>query len=49
MSRSELSRRADVALLTIARIESGKKCRFSTMRKIISALGLDISEKDKVF
>jgi predicted transcriptional regulator len=49
MSRAELARKADISLLTISRIEGGKKCRFSTMRKIISALGLDISEKDKIF
>jgi predicted transcriptional regulator len=49
MSRAELARKADVSLLTISRIELGKKCRFSTMRKIISALDLSIAEKDKVF
>jgi len=49
MSRAELARKADVSLLTISRIEAGKRCRFSTMRKIIAALNLDVSEKDKIF
>ena len=49
MSRAELARKSEVALLTISRIESGKQCRFSTMRKIILALGLTVSEKDKIF
>ncbi len=49
MSRAELARRAEVSLLTISRIEAGKQCRFSTMRKIIKALGLEVGDKDKVF
>lgn len=49
MSRSELARKAEVSILTISRIEAGESCRLSTMRKVIVALGLDISEKDKIF
>ena len=49
MSKAELARKAHVSQLTIARIEEGYPCRMDTKRKIILALGLDISEKDKVF
>ena len=49
MSKAELARKARVSQLTIARIEEGYPCRMDTKRKIILALGLDISEKDKVF
>ena len=49
MSKSELARKAGLSVLTIDRIEKGLECRISTKRKIILALGLDISEKEKVF
>jgi DNA-binding XRE family transcriptional regulator len=49
MSRAELARKAGVSLSTIHRVEKGKNCRMNTKRKIISALGYDLSEKDKVF
>ncbi len=49
MSKAELARLAGVSPVTIDRIESGAKCRMETKRKIILALGFDISEKDKVF
>ena len=48
MSKAELARKAGVSALTIDRIESGKSCRMDTKRKIILALGLKLSEKDKV-
>lgn len=35
--------------LTIDRIEKGERCRMETKRKIIVALGYDLSDKDKVF
>ncbi len=31
------------------RIEKGNGCRMETKRKIILALGYDLSEKDKIF
>ena len=49
MSKAELARKANVSPITISRIEEGHKCRMETKRKIILALGLDLSEKNKVF
>ena len=49
MSKSELSRKANVSPITIARIENGFDCRLETKRKIIKALGYKLSEKDKIF
>ncbi len=49
MSKAELARKADVSPLTITRIERGYPCRMETMRKIILALGLKISDKVRVF
>ncbi len=49
MSKTELARKAGISTLTIDRIEKGFPCRLDTKRKIIKALGLNISDKDKVF
>jgi len=49
MSKAELARKAGVSVLTIDRIEKGKSCRPETKRKILLALDLDLSEKDKIF
>ena len=49
MSKAELARKAGVSALTIGRIEKGLGCRLETKRKIIVALGRDLSEKDKIF
>ncbi|HHL39366.1 MAG TPA: helix-turn-helix domain-containing protein [Deltaproteobacteria bacterium] len=49
LSKAELARKAGVSPITIDRIEKGFACRLETKRKIICALGLDISDKDKVF
>lgn len=49
MSKAELARKARVSPLTISRIEDGFPCRMDTKRKIILALGLNLSEKHKVF
>jgi len=49
LSKSELARKAGVSPLTIDRIEKGYNCRMDTKRKIIQALGLKISEKERVF
>jgi predicted transcriptional regulator len=49
ISRSELARKAGVSALTISRIEKGMDCRLETKRKIIMALGRDLSEKSKIF
>lgn len=49
ISKAELSRNAKISPLTITRIERGKPCRMETKRKIVLALGLKITDKDKVF
>ena len=49
LSKSELARKAGVSPLTIDRIENGYSCRLDTKRKIIQALGLNLSERSRVF
>lgn len=49
ISKAELGRKAGLSALTIDRVESGMDCRMDTKRKIILALGLKLSDKDKVF
>ena len=49
ISKAELARRAGISPLTIDRVENGYSCRVDTKRKIIHALGLKLSDKDKVF
>ncbi len=49
MSKSELSRKANISPITIACIEKGFPCRMETKRKIIVALGMNLSEKDNIF
>jgi len=49
LSKAELARKAGVSPLTIDRIERGKDCRMETKRKIILALGYNLSEKGKIF
>ena len=49
MSKAELARRAGVSPMTIDRIEKGNSYRIETKRKIIIALGYDISDKNKIF
>ena len=49
MTQAQLARKAKVALRTIHSVEKGMNCRMDTKRKIILALGLTLSDKDKVF
>jgi len=49
MSKAELARHANVSPITITRIESGYPCRLETKRKILLALGLKPSDKNKIF
>ena len=49
MSKAELARKAGLSTLTIDRVEAGRPCRLDTKRKILLALGLKISDKDRVF
>lgn len=49
MSKTELARKANVSPITIARVEKGMPCRLETQRKIILALGYDLSDRKKIF
>jgi predicted transcriptional regulator len=49
MSKAELARRAGLSVLTIDRVEKGMTCRMDTKRKNILSLGLQLSDRDKVF
>jgi len=49
MSKTELARKAGVSPITIDRIEKGLPCRLETKRKIILALEMDLSEKNRIF
>lgn len=49
MSKAELARKAQLSALTIDRVESGMQCRMDTKRKILLALGLKLTDKDRVF
>jgi DNA-binding XRE family transcriptional regulator len=49
MSKAELAREAQVSPITITRIEKGMPCRMETKRKILLALGLKLSDKNKLF
>ncbi len=48
MSKAELSRKSGVSISTINRLEKGENCRAEIKRKIILALGYDLSDKDKL-
>lgn len=49
MSKAELARRAGLSVLTIDRVEKGLSCRMDTKRKILEALGLELSDRVHVF
>ncbi|MEI7704555.1 MAG: helix-turn-helix transcriptional regulator [Deltaproteobacteria bacterium] len=49
LTKAELARKAGVSALTVTRVERGEECRVDTKRKIILALGMQPSDKDKVF
>ena len=49
MSKAELARKAGLSTLTIDRVEAGRPCRLDTKRKILLALSLKVSDKDRVF
>ena len=49
MSKAELARKAGLSALTIDRVEKGMFCRMDTKRKILLALGLKLTDKDKIF
>lgn len=49
LSRAELARKAGISPLTVGRVESGEFCRLSTMRKILEALDIELSERTNIF
>ena len=49
MSKAELARKAGLSTLTIDRVEADRPCRLDTKRKILLALELKVSDKDRVF
>ncbi len=49
MSKAELARKAGVSALTIDRVEAGRPCRLDTKRKVLLALGLKVTDRDRVF
>jgi DNA-binding XRE family transcriptional regulator len=49
MSKAELARKAGLSTLTVDRIEAGRPCRLDTKRKVLSALGLKVSDRERVF
>jgi len=49
MSKAELARKAGLSTLTIDRVEAGRPCRLDTKRKILLALDLRVTDKDRVF
>jgi len=49
IGKTELAKAAGISPLTIDRIEKGMPCRMVTQRKLISALGLKLSQRRRVF
>jgi len=49
MSKAELARKAGISVITLDRVESGKDCRMVTKRKLLKALGFNVTDKEKVF
>jgi DNA-binding XRE family transcriptional regulator len=49
VSKTELARKANISSITITRIENGMPCRMETQRKIVLALGYNISDKNELF
>jgi DNA-binding XRE family transcriptional regulator len=49
ISKAELAKMANLSVKTLTRIEFGKPCRIETKRKILLALGLKLSDRNKVF
>jgi DNA-binding XRE family transcriptional regulator len=49
ISKAELSRKSGVSISTINRFEKVENCRAEIKRKIILALGYDLSDRDRIF
>jgi len=49
ISKTELSRKSGLSVVTIDRIEQGYDCRMATKRKILTALSLKTEERTVIF
>ncbi len=49
ISKTELSRKADISPITLSRIEKGIPCRMDTKRKLLLALGYKPEDRYKIF
>jgi transcriptional regulator with XRE-family HTH domain len=49
LRQEDVARRGGVALRTVSAVEHGSPCRRDTQRKILRALGLSFSDREKVF
>ncbi len=49
ISKGELAKKAKISPMTITRIENGMPCRMETKRKVILALGYEVSDKNRIF
>ncbi len=49
ISKAELARRAGISPITLTRVEEGYPSRLDTKRKIIIALGLTVTDREKIF
>jgi DNA-binding XRE family transcriptional regulator len=47
LGNAALARKAGLSVITIGRIEKGENCRITTKRKIVLALGLELSRLQK--
>jgi DNA-binding XRE family transcriptional regulator len=48
-TRAELAQKAGVSKSCISQIEAGNPCKLATKRKIITAFGFSVTEKDRIF
>ncbi len=49
LTQAQLAVRAGVSVRTVFSVEHGRRCRWSTKRLILRALGIDFSERKTVF
>ena len=49
LSKAEVARMANLSPLTVDRVEKGHPCRTETKRKILLALGFDLTDRKVMF
>jgi len=49
ISKTELARKAGISCMTLNSVEDGANCRLETKRKILLALSIELSDREKVF